>query len=318
MTRAPNAAQLLRGTLFMCGVVLIWGTFLPVAKYVLNMIDPYYLTMLRYGAAALAFLALTVAIEGRASLSPEGKSRLLFFYGTAGYCGFSLFVFEGTKLSRPEHGAMILALVPVWVTIYQWLHTGQRPRTVTLSCIGLALGGMALVVTRGDLSRLAGGGDLLGNFLTLLASIFWTIYTLGAQRVPGWSPLRYSALCAAFGFVSIAAATAVATALGHARPPALADVTGIGWSLAYVVLVVSILAMLLWNTAVSLIGPLNASLIANFAPVITFAIAVMQGQSLAGMEVIGAVLVLVALIANNLANRRIAARAVAVVEKAGA
>ncbi|GAB4444410.1 MAG: DMT family transporter [Rhodocyclaceae bacterium] len=301
MTRSDSV----RGAAVMAAVVLIWGSFLPVSKVVLTAIDPYWLTLLRYGVAAAVFLALTAAVEGRSSLATEGHGAVLFLAGASGFCGFSLFVFEGLERARPEHGAMILALVPLWVVIAEWIATRRRPRAVVLACIAAALAGEALVVTRGDLSRLGSGGDHLGNALILLASLFWTAYTLGMQRFPGWSPLRYSALAGALGWLAVAAATLIATALGHAAPPPAQEIARVAWPLAYLVSVVSILAVFLWNTAVRLIGPLSASLFANFAPVVTFAIVVLQGQTLTAAEVGGAALVLAALVANNLYRMRL-------------
>lgn len=308
MTRA----DLVKGTLLMIVVVLIWGTFLPVSKLVLAVVDPYYLTGIRYGIAALVFCVLLARMEGRDKLAFRGKGRVLFLFGSAGFAGFSILVYEGLRLTRPEHGAMILALTPVFVALYQWIGAGRRPRAFTLGCILLALAGEALVVSEGDFARLYSGGSALGNLLTLAACVFWTIYTLGQQRLPGWSPVRYTALSASLGWISIALITALATAVDHSRPPQWAGMAEVAWALGYVVIVVSIVAMLCWNTAVRHIGPLNAALFANFAPVVTFAIAVWQGRTLHRAELAGAAMVIGALLANNLFNRRLARRAEAV------
>jgi drug/metabolite transporter (DMT)-like permease len=50
---------------------------------------------------------------------------------------------------------------------------------------------------------------------------------------------------------------------------------------------------------VAKLGPLNAGLIANFTPVITYLIAIAQGRIPEAMELMGAAIVLIALIANN-------------------
>ncbi|MBI3140388.1 MAG: EamA family transporter, partial [Rhodocyclales bacterium] len=101
-----TANRSLLGTLLMCAVVLIWGAFLPAAKLVLAVIDPYWLTLLRYAVAALCFAAVLGALEGRRALRPDGKALKLLVFGTTGFAGFSIIVFEGLRLSRPEHGAM--------------------------------------------------------------------------------------------------------------------------------------------------------------------------------------------------------------------
>lgn len=303
-----NRADLAKGTLLMCAVVLIWGTFLPVSKVVLAYIDPYYFTELRYGIAAVVFVLLLAWIEGRRALRFEGQARKLYVFGSIGFAGFSILAYEGLRLTRPEHGAMILGLGPVHVAIYQWWHTGHRPRAVTLACIAVAIIGLGLVVTQGEFSRLHTGSSSLGNLLMLLASISWTAYTIGAQKFPGWSPVRYTALTSSLGWLSIAAIAAVATGVGHSQPPAVAGLREVMWALVYVVFVVSVVAILCWNMAVAKIGPLNASLFAIFAPVVTFMIAVAQGHKLEAVEVLGAALVIGALVVNNLYNQRLAAK----------
>jgi drug/metabolite transporter (DMT)-like permease len=50
---------------------------------------------------------------------------------------------------------------------------------------------------------------------------------------------------------------------------------------------------------VAKLGPLSAGLFANFTPVITYLIAIAQGRRPDAVELAGAVIVLVALIANN-------------------
>jgi drug/metabolite transporter (DMT)-like permease len=305
-------ASLLKGTALMCLVVLIWGTFLPVSKLVLAVIDPYYLTALRYGVAALCFLAVLVHAEGIRAVVPSGRVRVVFLFGSAGFAGFSILTYEGLRLTRPETAAVILALTPVLVALHQWLATGRRPRAPTLVCIALAMAGEVLVVSHADPQRLFRDASALGNLLVLFAAVCWTAYTLGVQHLAGWSPLRYTALSASLGWISIALATGIATASGHSQPPPLAGMRELFWPIAYISIVVSFVAMLSWNTAVRHIGPLNASLFANFAPVITFLIVAWQGQPPHPAEVLGAVLVIVALVTNNLYNRRLVMGAEAV------
>ena len=294
-----NRQQLAQGTLLMCAVVLIWGAFLPVSKIALAAIDPYWLTLLRYGVAALCFLVTLALLEGRAALAFEGQAAKAWAYGSAGFAGFSLFVYEGLRLTRPEHGAMILALGPVNIVLWQWLRTRHRPHAATLACIAIALAGEALVVSQGEVARLYSGGSALGNGLIYLSSWCWIAFTLGAQKFPGWSPVRYTALSCSLGWFAIVAALGVAAAAGHARPPQMDEMVAVWPQLAFIIFCVSVFGILFWNLGVAKLGPLNAGLFGNFAPVITYLIAIAQGRRPDAAELAGAALVLVALIANN-------------------
>ncbi len=287
-----------QGTLYMLLVIAIWGAFLPVAKSALREVDPYWLTLMRFGTAALVFLGLLWLREGRDKISTEGQSWKILIFGVCGFTGFGICVFEGLRLTRPEISAMILALGPIQMALVQWWRTHRRPDNFTQAMIVLALVGELLVVTSGELARLT-GGDALGNGLVFLASLFWTAYTLGGQQFAGWSPVRYTALSCSLGCIGIVLAVTVATQTGHSSPPSAAQLVAVWPELAYTVLCVSVFGILFWNMGVAKLGPISAGLFANFAPVITYLIAIAQGRRPDGVELAGAVIVLVALIANN-------------------
>jgi drug/metabolite transporter (DMT)-like permease len=57
--------------------------------------------------------------------------------------------------------------------------------------------------------------------------------------------------------------------------------------------------MLAWNFGNQRIGPLNATLFINFMPVMTFGFRSLQGYQFSKVELLGAGLVVAALVANN-------------------
>jgi drug/metabolite transporter (DMT)-like permease len=111
--------------------------------------------------------------------------------------------------------------------------------------------------------------------------------------------VRYTALSCSLGTLAIAAFLIVATLLGHSQPPSAAQLVAVWPELAYTVFCVSVFGILFWNMGVAKLGPLSAGLFANFTPVITYLIAIAQGRRPDALELIGAGIVLVALIANN-------------------
>jgi drug/metabolite transporter (DMT)-like permease len=296
MTPSQKAHR--QGTLYMLLVIVIWGAFLPVAKSALVEVDPYWLTLMRFATAALVFLVLLGLREGRDKISTEGRPWTLLIFGICGFAGFGVSLFEGLRLTRPEISAMILALGPIQMALVQWWRTHRRPDNFTQAMIVLALVGELLVVTSGDLRRLI-GGDALGNGLVFLASLFWTAYTLGGQQFPTWSPVRYTALSCTAGSLGIVIAVIIATLAGHSQPPSAAQIIVVWPELAYTVFCVSVFGILFWNMGVAKLGPISAGLFANFAPVITYLIAIAQGRRPDAIELAGALIVLVALIANN-------------------
>jgi len=66
----------------------------------------------------------------------------------------------------------------------------------------------------------------------------------------------------------------------------------------------SVLAVLAWNAGMREVGAANGMLFINFVPVTAFAIGIAQGHRFHAIELLGATLVVGALIANTLIARR--------------
>ena len=68
-----------------------------------------------------------------------------------------------------------------------------------------------------------------------------------------------------------------------------------------------VVAMFLWNVGIRHLGPLNSMLLLHLMPLITFGFRALQGARIGDPELLGAALVIAALIANNIHMRRRAA-----------
>ena len=290
------------------GVVLFliaavsWGAVFPIAKNALGAMDGFYLTVFRYGLGALVFAAILLLSEGRAAFGTEGRVWRLLVLGTFGFAGFSIFVFVGLAHSTPEHAAIFIALMPLITAVLSWVLRGAKLSGVTLGCIGLALFGVLLVVTKGHLSSLR-GGTLIFDLMILLGVASWAVYTIGAQEFPRWSALRYTTVTCLLGAVSILVITGAATIVGIAQVPAAEIVFSVKWEIAYLVLIGGVAAVLSWNRGVALLGPVNGVLFVNLVPITAFTIGLAQGKSFTRIELYGAALTIVALIINNLNGR---------------
>jgi len=173
----------------------------------------------------------------------------------------------------------------------------------------VALLGVLLVVTKGHLTGLFGGGTGFGDLLLFFAAMSWVIYTLGAADFPSWSPLRYTTLTCLLSMPAIFGAGALAIETGHASMPGIAQLDAVGWQLAYVVVIASVLGVLAWNAGNRMLGVTNGMLFINFVPVTVFAIRIAQGHKFQPIEFVGAALVIGALIAHNIGLRQAAAPA---------
>ena len=299
--RSRNATL---GVLFATTTALVWGGQFVVGKSALQTIDAFPLSTVRYALAAALWLLVLVALEGRGSLRLDGRGWRLFWLGTLGFAGFNLFAYTGLAHARPETASLIVALGPLLTALVLWHRTKVRPARATFVLLGVALLGVALVVSAGHPSSILHGALGWGEVLVLAGVLSFILYSLGAAEFASYSPLRYTALTASLGWLTIAGATLVAIATGLVAAPTAAQLTSVWPQIAYLAIPGAFVAVLTWNAAIKAIGPQNAVLFSNLIPVTTFAIEIVRGYRPNAVELLGAALTIGALVASNVLARR--------------
>jgi drug/metabolite transporter (DMT)-like permease len=294
------------GALFALTTAVVWGAQFVVGKSALETVDAFPLSTIRYAIAAALWLLVLAAVEGRGAFRLEGRGWRLFWLGSLGFAGFNLLAYTGLEHARPETASLIVALGPLLTALVLWRRTRVRPATATLVLLGVALLGVALVVTAGHPSAIAHGAIGWGEALVLAGVFSFVLYSLGAAEFAAFSPLRYTAITAALGLVTIAAATAAVVATGLVAWPTRAQLADVTPEILYLAIPGAFVAVLAWNAAVASIGPQNAVLFGNLIPVTTFAIEIVRGYRPNAAELLGAGLTIGALVASNLLARRAA------------
>jgi drug/metabolite transporter (DMT)-like permease len=177
------------------------------------------------------------------------------------------------------------------------------PTPVQIAAIVLALAGVALVISQGHVLALFDGGEAQADLLILAGALCWVIYTLGAQDFPAWSALRYTALSCALAVPSIALITGLATWVGSAHPPAWDTLRSVAGEMIYLILLAGVLAVLAWNRGIRSVGA-SGVLFINGVPVTALLIGWWQGRTLSAIELLGALMVMGALVLGNLGSFR--------------
>ncbi len=276
----------------------------PIAKRSLAMIDAFALGTLRYVLGLAIFSALLWAIEGRQAFRYGTRLWPAIGFGVFGITGFNTLVWYGLNFTRPEHAGILMALQTPLIALSLWVLRGQRPAAFTLGCVAVAIGGVILVVTKGDPARAFEGGSLLGDVLVLLGAVCWVAYSMAGGRFTGWSPLRMTTLTCIPGGIGLLLANATAVATGFVPMPSLEAIGQVWWQILYFAAGSVVLGVLGFNAGVKHLGALNAMLMVNLVPVGVFAIEAALGRRYETVELAGAALVIGALVANNLYLRK--------------
>ena len=297
------------GALLAAVAGLGWGAMFPIAKTAMHHVPALPLTAIRYGAASVLLLALLAAVEGRAALRYDGRVGRALVLGTLGFAGFNLLSYVGLGFTQPQNAALVVATMPfVTMVVLRVRGAAPVPRPV-LGAMLVGFLGVGAVITKGHPASVLHGGVGGGEALVLVGATCWVLYTIGASGVPEWSPLRFTALTAAAGTLSILVVTAVAALAGWTRLPSGGDVGAAAPEIASVIVIGALVAVLAWNAAVRAIGAQNAVLFNNLVPTTAFVIALAGGYGAGAWELGGALVAVAALVGANGLSRRVAPRA---------
>ncbi|MFC0198851.1 DMT family transporter [Paracoccus rhizosphaerae] len=294
----------IRGVAMLAATAIAWGGMFSVLKPLLSILDPFTLTLIRFGLAAPILVISLLAVEGRAALSFEGQALRLWWLGTLAFAGFGLLLVIGLRLTQPQHAAVVPALMPLIAVIITGIRTQTMPAPRGLLAVLIGLTGVVLVVTSGRPTILLEGGVGGGEALVLAGATCWVLYTLGAADFPGWSGLRYTTLTLMLGTVTIMAVEMIALASEYATLPDGTALLRAAPGMAFMVLAASVMGFLFWNAGMRALGPRMGILFINLVPVTAFTIALIGGQVPSPWELVGVSLVIGALIVNSFASRQ--------------
>lgn len=253
--------------------------------------QPQTLMLLRVAGAALAFTLVCIA---RRQALPKG--RLLVAGLALGLCQLTLVLslYEGLALAPVALVIVLFYIYPLLVVI--------GARVVFKEALGfgrvliLLLGSAGIVLVIGAPTSFSALGAVLG----LAAGASNAAAVLGGKALLS-KAVSVTELTAVIYILPACLFTAFA--LVHGVPP-LTNAAAILSSVA-VVVIGTILPVLFFYSAIALIGPVRASLIATAEPVLAAAFAFMVlGEALTPVQYVGGALVVVAVVALNVASLR--------------
>lgn len=273
--------------LALTGVTAVWGsTFVVVKDAVGRMPVTDFLTW-RFGIAAAAMLVLRPRTV--ASLGPAGR-RAGLVLGVALGAGYLLQTLGLQTTSAAVSGfvtGMFVVLTPLGAALL--LHT--RPGRPALAAVVLATAGLALLSLHG----LAVGG---GELLTLGCAAAFALHIVGLGR--------WAATFDAFGLAVVQLLTTTALCAAVALPGGLVvpPDAGVWAALVLTALAATALAFLVQTWAQAHLPPTRAAVIMTMEPVFggVFAV-VVGGESLGPRALVGAALVLAAMLLTELGPR---------------
>ncbi|MFN0263774.1 DMT family transporter [Tepidamorphus sp. 3E244] len=265
---------------------LFFSTNLIIGRAATGAVEPATLAFWRW-AIAFAIL-LPFALRGLRANWPALKQSAAEIFAMAFLaiviCGALIYL--SLRYTTATNATLIYTTSPVLIVLLEWAFRGIRPKLRQMAGIALAFAGVAVIIFKGDMARLAtfefNGGDI-GVALSALA---WALYSVILRRK------HFRALPTITLFCAIAGAGIILM-----FPLMLWETVTLGafprsptawFSILGVALLASVLAFSTFQYGVKTLGPSIAGVFMYLLPVFGIAQAIVfLGETLKGFHLAG-------------------------------
>ncbi len=244
--------------------VVLWGASFVATRFVLEVFSPLALVALRLVLGSLVLMIIG-RMAGYAVWSIRGGRWVWLVLGVI-MAAHLLIQAIGLGYTTAIHTGWIIGFIPVVIALGARVFLGQRLAAGAWLGVAVATGGVLLVTAQQppDFSRAR-----LGDLLQILSCFTWAAYTLIAIRPierHGSLPTTAVPMAVAAVVLTVAAGVQGIPLVGH---PTAAHVA----ALAFLGLLCSGLAYLLWFRAVGDIGPARSGSYLYLEPFVTLTVA---------------------------------------------
>jgi drug/metabolite transporter (DMT)-like permease len=266
-------------------VPVIWGGTFVAGRLLALELPPSVGALLRFVVASAALLVAAVALEGRLPLPTRRQLVATLVLGATGILAYNLFFLGALARLPASRSSLIVALNPVLTIAAASLLLGERLGARRWLGVGVALAGVWIVVTRGELAGLLGGAIGAGELMMFGAIVAWAAYTLvGRSVLEGLTPIAATTWATLFGTAMLAVVAAPQLPRVDWGAVSLAA----SLSVLYLGLLGTAVAFVWYYRAVQVLGPSRTVIFNNLVPVFGAAFGVLLlGEPLSLSMVVG-------------------------------
>jgi len=247
---------------------LMWAGNAVVGRMVSDLVPPMTLNMLRWALAFVLLLPIAARVLApRSAMWPYWRRFALLGLTSVGL--YNALQYLALHTSTPLNVTLVASSTPVWMMLVGRLFFGAVIRPLQLLGAVFSMGGVLLVMSRGDWNVLMGVRLVPGDCYILLAAAVWAYYSWMLSE-KGKEPAEIRADWAAFLMAQIAFGLLWSALLAGGEWVLTDARIQWGWPLVSALLFVAIgpalLAYRCWGAAVGRAGPTVASFFANLTP----------------------------------------------------
>jgi len=248
----------------------MWAGNAIAGRLLVGSISPITLSALRWGLAALLLLPFGWRVFKPQSPFWQNKKRFIFL-GLFGVGSYNVLLYLALQTSSAINVTLIGASMPIWMLFIGAVWYQVKPSLLQLLGAIISLIGVAIVLTRGDLSALLSMQIVAGDLLIMMATVLWAFYSWmlsrpGASTEQQWPWAEFLMAQVLVGLLWTSIFDGFEIALGHAHIELNAWTSSL---ILFVAIGPSLIAYRCWGLGVSSAGPTAAAFFANFIPLFT-------------------------------------------------
>ncbi|MBX7446216.1 MULTISPECIES: DMT family transporter [unclassified Arthrobacter] len=279
--------------LSLLGATLFWAGNYVVGAGAVQSIDPLSLVFLRWLLALVPLVVIAQLVERPSWRSVLAAWPWLLSLGVLGLLGYNLLLYFALEHTDAFNASLINAFNPALITLAAAVFLRERLTPLAVAGVLLALTGVLIVISGGNIGRLVAAGFGTGEVLMVGAIVVWTAYTITGRLAPKIPPITATAVQAAV-VVAILGPVRFATG-GLALPPTGAALA----SLLFIAIFPSVLSYLLWNRALTVLPAAGAGVFLNLITVFTAILTVLAGQVHTTAQLVGGAVVIAGVVVTN-------------------
>jgi drug/metabolite transporter (DMT)-like permease len=284
------------------GDMVLWGGNFIVVKAAVAVLPPVGFTFLRFVLASAILLVLLRWRERSVGL-PRRDFIAISGLGALGFGAYQILWTTGLTTVAAGDSALIIAATPVLVALLAVFARSDVLTPMKLAGVLVSFGGVAIVIASGP--GLTLGRSIVGEAITLVAAICWSIYTaFAAPYLRHHSPLRATAWATVAGTVVLAPVAIVqltSTATLTVTPVVIGAVLYSG-------LLAAGMSNVIVMHGVKVVGPTRTAALQFLVPALAVVFAaILLGEAIRPGQIVGGLVIVGGVVLTRFA-RRVAGR----------
>lgn len=229
-----------------------WALNAVVARSLVGEVPPLALSFWRWFLVLVILLPISWRYLSRDWIELKRHWRWLALLSIFSISAYNSLQYLAVQATTAINTSLVNTLIPVATLLMAWVILGQRPNRMQCGGMLVAVLGMLVIVAHGELTTLKQLAFNSGDFIMLLAVLSWAAYTvLLKKRAMALHPLSLLTALVIFGLPWILPFYIWEFSITGGFEITLSNIM----VLLYVAVFASILAYLLWNYGIGVVGP---------------------------------------------------------------